>query len=145
MNDVEIAQKLYDEAAAAYIEASGDYEAAVMSTGAPRESEVAVRYRDAAEESARALQQLVRARKAQVPSFEALLTDPAVQVDPSGDILSSILMYTTAAPASAGLPVAGAKIYDLPSRPARATTSPRRRASAGTAEHPTAGQQTAVG
>lgn len=143
MNDVEIAQKLYDEAAAAYIQASGDYEAAVMSTGASRASDVATRYREAGDESAQALQRLVRARKAQAPSFEALLTDPAVQVDPAGDILSSITMYSSAAPASAGLPVAGAKIYNLPARPARATTQ-RLRTSTGTTEYATAGGQTAA-
>lgn len=143
MNDVDIAKKLYDEAAAAYAEASAAYEAAMMSTGAPRGSEVAAHYRRAGDESARALQDLVRARKAQVPSFEALLTDPAVQLDPNGEILDSILSYTEAAPASAGMPIAGADIYELPRRPARAVSSSRR-PRPGDLGYATAGRQTAA-
>lgn len=142
MNDVDFAKKLYEEAAAAYAEASEAYEAAMMSAGAPRDSDVAVRYRDAGDESARALQDLVRARKAQAPSFEALLTDPAVQVDPSGEILDSILSYTEAPPASAGMPIIGADIYELPSRPARAVAASRRPRPGGP-DYATAGRQTA--
>lgn len=143
MNDVEIAQKFYDEAAAAYVEASAAYEAAMMSTGAPRGSEVACRYRQAGDDSARALQALVRARKAQAPSFEALLTDPAMQIDPHSEILDSIMSYTSAAPASAGMPVAGATIYELSARPARANASACRAAGTGTASYASAGRQTA--
>ena len=141
MNDADVAKKLYDEAAAAYAEAAAAYEAAVMSTGAPRDSDVAVRYRDAGDHSARALQDLVRTRKAQAPSFEALLTDPAVQVDPAGEILSSIASYTSARPASAGAPIAGATVYELPARPARVVRSRRPVTGAG---HGTASRQTAA-
>jgi len=143
MNDVDIAKKLYDEAAAAYVGASAAYEAAMMSTGAPRDSEVAAQYRRAGDESAWAMQALVRARKAQAPSFEALLTDPAVQVDPNGEILESILSYTEAPPASAGMPIAGSDIYELPSRPARAVSSSKR-PGRGAPGYATAGRQTAA-
>lgn len=144
MNEVEIAQKLYDEAAAAYSEASAAYEAALMSTGAPRTSEVAGRYRRAGDEAARALQALVRARKALAPGFEALLTDPAVQVDPHGEVLDSILSYSSAAPASAGLPV-GAQLYDLPDRLARTAPSSRGQLAGATAGYASPGRRTAAG
>lgn len=145
MNDVEIAHKLYDEAAAAYLEASAAYEAALMSTGAPRDSAEALRYRRAGDDSACALQALVRARKAHAPSFEALLTDPAVQVDPHGETLESILSYDAAPPASAGLPVGDANIYQLPRRPSRTTSTTRERVTAATAGYGASGRRTAVG
>jgi hypothetical protein len=144
MNEVEIAQKLYDEAAAAYAESSAAYEAALMSTGVPRGSEVAERYRRAGDEAAGALQALVRARKALAPGFEALLTDPAVQVDPQGEVLDSILSYSSAAPASAGLPVAGAQLYDLPDRTARTARSSRGQLAGATAGYASPGRRTAA-
>lgn len=112
MSHADWAQKVYGEAATEYFAATADYEAAhICGAGIP-DSDAERRFRAAAAEYVAALHALTRARKEQVPSFESLLSDPTVQVDPEGLVLDSIRAYAAAEPASAGSPMRRSRTYD---------------------------------
>lgn len=87
---VAAAEKLYASTAVAYLEAAAAYEDAMMTSKGPF-GDVEEQFRRAGNESAAALQNLVQTRKAQVPSFEQLLTDFTLQADPAGVVLASVV------------------------------------------------------
>lgn len=114
MSEVEWAQKVYREVATEYFTATADYEGAHMASGGAPDAETRQHYRVATDAYAEALQALVRARKEQVPSFESLLSDPTVQVDPDARVLASIRRFAAAEPASAGAPLRNFHLYPGP-------------------------------
>jgi hypothetical protein len=111
MNLVTIAQKAHDAAAMHYSEACAEYEAAAMSHQQDLRSRAEEQLQRASQEYARTMADLVAARRAATPSFEDLLRDPTFQSDPQSAVLASILAYSQAAPASAGLPVGTAPTF----------------------------------
>lgn len=106
----EVAAK-HEAAAAEFAEASSEYEAALLSRDRVRRAAADSRLRTANDHFARTLADLVAARRALVPSFEALLHDPAMQPDHDSAVLASIVAYAAAAPASAGSPVRATHVY----------------------------------
>lgn len=104
MDDATIAAKRHDAAAVEYVAARSAYESAVMGGDAESRRTAQARMDAAAAAYVQTLTAVVEARKAAVPSFEALLADGTMQVDADSLILASIVAYSTAKPASAGRP-----------------------------------------
>jgi hypothetical protein len=88
----------HEAACVAYLQASAEYEAAIMS--GPDRGETATRYAVASLDYSRTLQALVRSRR---PDFLALLADPATPI--SDDVARSIDEYQNAPSCTAGLRV----------------------------------------
>lgn len=103
------AEAAHAEAAAAFATASDAYEAALQRHDEIARKAAHERLREASDEVSRTLSALVEARRATVPSFEVLLTDPTIQPDPDSVVLKSMLAsieaYRAAKPASAGRPL----------------------------------------
>jgi hypothetical protein len=101
------AAQAHEVATRAYLLARSDYETAVQThdPGDRRRQAAATHMNETAGEYSRTLLDLVAERRAAVPSFEVLLMDPTMQVDPESVVLASILAYSQAKPATAGLPV----------------------------------------
>lgn len=108
MDDVTIAAKRHDAAAVEYVAARSAYENAVMAVDAEARRAAQSRLDAAASDYVETLTVVVAARKAAVPSFEALLGDATLQMDADSLILASIVAYSTAKPASAGRPASPA-------------------------------------
>lgn len=104
MDDATIAAKRHDAAAVEYVAARSAYESAVMCGDAETRHAAQARMDAAASAYVETLTAVVQARKAAMPSFEALLGDATIQVDADLLILASIVAYSTAKPASAGRP-----------------------------------------
>lgn len=104
MDDATIAAKRHDAAAVEYVAARSAYECAVMGGDADTRRAAQARMDAAASAYVETLTAVVAARKAAVPSFEALLADATTQVDAESLILESIVAYSAAKPASAGRP-----------------------------------------
>lgn len=104
MDDATIAAKRHDAAAVEYVAARSAYESAVMGGDTDSRRAAQARMDAAASAYVDTLNAVVEARKAAVPSFEALLGDATMQADADSLILASIVAYSTAKPASAGLP-----------------------------------------
>lgn len=104
MDDATIAAKRHDAAAVAYVAARSAYESAVLGGDAETRRAAQTRMDAAASAFVETLIEVVEARRAAVPSFEALLSDATMQVDADSLILASIVAYSTARPASAGRP-----------------------------------------
>lgn len=104
MDDASIAAKRHDAAAAEYVAARSAYESAVMSGDQATRRTFQERMDAAATAYVETLAEVVAARKAAVPSFEALLADGTMQVDPDSIILDSIVAHSRAKPATAGRP-----------------------------------------
>ena len=104
MDDATIAAKRHDAAAVEYVAARSAYEIVVMGGDLETRRAAQARMDVAASAYVETLTALVEARKAAVPSFEALLGDATMQVDADSLILASIIAYSTAKPASAGRP-----------------------------------------
>jgi len=100
-----MAAKLHDEASSAFLEATADYEAAVMSGGAKERSLATERYAAASSQYSATLAQLLKARRLHSRTFLNALADPSVGCDPQSMVLASIVAYAAARPASAGLEV----------------------------------------
>lgn len=106
MDDATIAAKRHDSAAVAYVAARSAYESAVM--GGDKEARRAGKARmdSAAAAYVETLVAVVTARKAAMPSFEGLLADSTMQVDPDSVVLASIVAHSSAKPATAARPAA---------------------------------------
>jgi hypothetical protein len=100
-----MAAKLHEEASSAFLEATADYEAAVMSGAAAERSLATERYAAASAEYSATLAQLHKARRLHSRTFLSALADPSVGCDPQSMVLASIVAYAAARPASAGLEV----------------------------------------
>ena len=120
MDDATIAAKAHDAAAVAYVEARAAYEAVVMGGDIDARAAARARMDAAASVYTETLTAVVAARKAAMPSFEALLADPAMQLDADSMILASIVEYSSAKPATAARPAASSVPASSP------TTQPRR-------------------
>lgn len=97
------AEKAWAEASANYHEVMSQVEAAYMN-GQGHTDEVDAMSRAASARYAEALSEVVSARQA-IPTFEEMLADPLLQVDPKSEVLASIKEYENALPATAGMPV----------------------------------------
>lgn len=86
-----------------YDEALMDYEDALASRDTGKRGLAEERLRQAAQQLSATQSALVAARTtpAVAPTFTDLLQDPNQQLDPTGEVLRSVLTYRTAAPASA--------------------------------------------
>ena len=103
----------HEAAAAEFAEASSEYEAALLSRDPARRAAADARLQSANGHFAKTLAELVAARRSLVPSFEALLHDPATQPDQESAVLASIVAYAAAAPASAGSPIRAGHVYSV--------------------------------
>jgi len=100
-----MAAKIHDEASSAVLEASAEYEAAIMSGDIAERALARERYDAASSDYSKTLAHLVKARRAHSRDFLSALADPTVACDPQSTVLASIAAHAAARPASAGLDV----------------------------------------
>ena len=103
--DPETAAKLHEEASSGLLQATAEYEAAVMSGEATERARATERYTAAREEYSASLDQLLKTRRQHSRTFLSALADPSVGCDARSMVLASIVAYAAALPASAGLEV----------------------------------------
>jgi hypothetical protein len=108
-----MAAKLHEEASAVLLEATSDFEGAIMMGDATERARVAERYASARAEYAATMAQLARARRENTREALSVLADPMMSCDPNGEVLASIVEFAAAQPASAGLDVrrASRRVY----------------------------------
>jgi hypothetical protein len=116
VTDLQKAQQLHANAAAAFERATAQFEAAVIRGDRDTIRTAGLDLDAASEQEARAGAALAAARRATAPSFDRLLADPTQQLDARSRILASIVAYATAVPASAGKPLPAVTV-ELRSRP----------------------------
>ncbi len=104
IEDAAIAAKRHDAAAVAYVAARSAYEDAVMGYAKEARQAAKARVDSAAAAYVETLAAVVTARKAAMPSFEALLADSTIQADPDSIVLASIVAHSNPKPATAARP-----------------------------------------